>query len=199
MQPNASFISQWLSSLDEQDSDNEQARWTEYLASLIARAERLTRDCPPGTIEAESVASSVFASLLRGVREGRLKTVHDHDTLWWLLLAMTRRKVADRIRRQTAQKRGGGTIPASLDLAKAPETFRELIAADSTPEYAVAMQDEYEFLLSRLRDARLRQIAVCKIEGYTSKEIADEIGVSKVTIDRKLKLIRETWERELER
>ena len=48
-----------------------------------------------------------------------------------------------------------------------------------------------------LRDDSLRRIAIFRIEGFTAPEIADELRVSTRTVERKLKLIREAWSKEL--
>ena len=39
----------------------------------------------------------------------------------------------------------------------------------------------------------LRQLAVWKMEGYTNQQIADLLGCSLATVERKLALIRATW------
>jgi DNA-directed RNA polymerase specialized sigma24 family protein len=54
-------------------------------------------------------------------------------------------------------------------------------------------------LLESLGDAVLRSIAVWKMEGYTNAEIAARLGCVEVTVERRLRLIRDTWAREFER
>ena len=51
--------------------------------------------------------------------------------------------------------------------------------------------------LGLLRDDRLRQIAIFRIEGFTVPEIAQDLHVSTRSIERKLQVIRETWSKEL--
>ena len=45
-----------------------------------------------------------------------------------------------------------------------------------------------------LRDDTQREIARLRLEGYENTEIAEKTGVSLRSVERKLKLIRETWE-----
>jgi DNA-directed RNA polymerase specialized sigma24 family protein len=52
------------------------------------------------------------------------------------------------------------------------------------------LAEEVETLLERLRDPVLRQIAVWKLEAYTNAEIADRLGCSQPTVERRLALIR---------
>ena len=53
--------------------------------------------------------------------------------------------------------------------------------------------DETAHLLDRLGDAALRQIALWRMEGYTSDEIADRLGCARRTVARRLDLIRQIW------
>ena len=57
------------------------------------------------------------------------------------------------------------------------------------------MAEEYDRLLVSLKRPELRSIAVWKIEGYTTEEIAARMGCVGGTIKHKLQLIRKTWER----
>lgn len=50
-------------------------------------------------------------------------------------------------------------------------------------------------LLGMLDDG-LRQIAVLKLEGRTNEEIASRIDRSPTTVERRLRLIRDTWKEE---
>jgi DNA-directed RNA polymerase specialized sigma24 family protein len=45
-------------------------------------------------------------------------------------------------------------------------------------------------LLARLREPALRQVAVCKMEGYTNADIAARQGCSVPTIERRLAIVR---------
>ena len=48
-----------------------------------------------------------------------------------------------------------------------------------------------------LADEELRQIALWKMEGHTNEEIASELGCALATVERRLRLIRRRWEKEL--
>jgi len=58
------------------------------------------------------------------------------------------------------------------------------------------MIEECRRLLENLGDDRLRSLALMKMEGFTNSEIADNLGCSRNTIERKLRLIRGLWSRE---
>ena len=94
------------------------------------------------------------------------------------------------------QKRGGGKIiQASVNAGD--ETRCDLLAnlqsAEPTAADAAMMVEDLRKLLQELGDGNLQQIAIWKMEGYTNREIANMIGKSEPTVERKLKIIRETW------
>ena len=57
---------------------------------------------------------------------------------------------------------------------------------------------EDELLLERLGNSTLQLIAVWRMEGYTTDEIATRLGCTRRTVARKLELIRDAWKGELE-
>ena len=58
------------------------------------------------------------------------------------------------------------------------------------------MTDQCRHLMAKLADPDLQNIARQKMEGYTNEEIAARRGWSLGKVERKLRLIRKTWERE---
>jgi DNA-directed RNA polymerase specialized sigma24 family protein len=56
--------------------------------------------------------------------------------------------------------------------------------------------EELERRLSSLGSAELRAIALRKLEGYTTEEIAAQLGCARCTIERRLQLIRLKWTEE---
>ena len=189
-------VSNWLCSLKDGDAEAAQQLWDRYFSKLVANAGQRVRahNCPEGTVIPEDVAASVFESLWKGANAGRFDKVTDRDELWWLLQAMTRRKVVSHIRHATAQHRFPGRVPVSLSPEEPGYSYRELLSDDPTGEYVVTMKDQFSYLLSLLRDDKLRRIAVLKLEGYSNEEICKELQISSATITRKLRLIRESWQ-----
>ena len=133
---------------------------------------------------------------------GRFDDLQNRDDLWWLLLAITNQKAVDHIRRETAEKRGSGRVQTEGSLAAgapAGEGFAldHIIGNAPTPDFLVMLEEQNQRLLGKLRDDRLRRVAICRMEGYTVAEIAAELDVSTRSIERKLQLIRTTWARDL--
>jgi DNA-directed RNA polymerase specialized sigma24 family protein len=126
--------------------------------------------------------------------------VSRRDDLWWLLLGITRQKVADYVRRETAQKRGSSQIQSESTLTpreNQPFLLDQLLGDEPSPEFLAILNEQNEYLLNLLRDDQLRRIAIWRIEGYTVEEIGMLLTVSARTVERKLRLIRSSWSKEL--
>jgi DNA-directed RNA polymerase specialized sigma24 family protein len=79
------------------------------------------------------------------------------------------------------------------------EGLARFLSREPTPEDAAQFADQYERLLVRLEDATLKTIALRRLEGYSSVEIASGLGTTARTVDRKLGLIRAIWQEETAR
>ena len=199
----AHSVSQWIADLKQRDSDAAQRLWERYVMRLVRLARRRLKDSPKRVADEEDVAASVFHSLCRGAAAGRFQNVENRDDLWWLLLAITKQKVASHVRRETAQKRGAKLIRTESACAGNSQqgvVFKldRLVGEEPTPEFVLMLEEQHERLLAMLRDDRLRQIALYRIEGFTVPEIAETLAVSTRSIERKLQLIRSIWSKELE-
>src|SRR5262249_60269400 len=72
-----------------------------------------------------------------------------------------------------------------------------LAAHEPDPAFAAEVADQYRQLLAELPDDRLRTIVTRKLEGFTNEEIAVALDCAIATIERRLHLIRRTWEDKL--
>ena len=157
---------------------------------------------PCGVADEEDVALSAFGSVFRGAAEGRFGQVSTRDELWWLLLSITKQKAVDHIRREAAQKRRGIFSQAGQPwVAGVRGSYRpslhDLISSEPTPDFLVALEEQYLRLLARLRNDQLREIVSLRIDGYTVREIARKKNIGLRAVERKLQLIRAKWKREL--
>jgi DNA-directed RNA polymerase specialized sigma24 family protein len=179
-------VTVWLERLKAGDRDEAVARlWGAYFGRLVGLARRHLGS-RPRVADGEDVALSAFDSFVRAAQAGRFPRLTDRDDLWQVLLMLTARKAADAVEAEARLKRGGGrVVSATADLVP---------AADPDPAEAAAVADELDRLVGVLGDDLLRRIAVFKLEGYTNDEIADRIGRSVPTIERKLRRIRALWQ-----
>jgi DNA-directed RNA polymerase specialized sigma24 family protein len=196
-------VSRWIAQLGDHQEDAAQRLWDRYAKQLIELARKQLKDYPKRMGDEEDVAASVFHCLCRGAAAGQFSDLRNRDELWWLLLAITRQKVIDHVRRELAQKRGSGRVQLESVLNRGADDGHRfaldlLVGDEPTPEFVAMLEEQHQRLLGLLRDGQLRQIAISRIEGYSVPEIADDFQVTTRTIERKLQLIRNLWSREFE-
>ena len=191
--PDFGTVTLWLERLKSGDRSEAVNRlWEGYFCRMVGLARRHLGGRTRGGTDGEDVALSAFDSFVRAAEAGRFPRLEDRDDLWQVLLVITARKVADVHQAEGRQKRGGGQIVQSL--AGAGSTEIAIASAEPDPAEATMLAEQAERLLDLLPDAKLRQIAVWKLEGYANHEIAQRLGRSEPTVERKLRRIREAWQ-----
>ena len=195
-------VSLWLGGLKDGDEEAALRLWGRYFEKVVGVARQRLGGTSRRDQDEEDVALSVMQSLYRGAEEGKFPDLRDRDSLWRLLLTITRQKAIDRTRRNSAQKRGGGEVRGESVFLKgdadSPAPGIDGFSRDSPDPAAVAELDEqYEYLLGLLRDDTMRRVAILRMEGHTNESIARELNSSIRSVIRKVNLIRETWAREL--
>lgn len=189
-------VTLWIADLrDGEDSLAQQELWDRYFRRIVALARTKLGSLPKGPADEEDVAISAMQSLFHGFAADRFPHLQDRNNLWALLAKITARKAINERQKQTAQKRGGGRPQLVVGPTGSDEPTRFCDPTDDElgPEFVVAMEEEMRRLLTQLPDDTLRQIAGRKLEGWTSSEIAQELGVVERTVERKLSLIRACW------
>lgn len=190
----------WIEGLKLGDGQDVQRLWDRYFEKLV----RLAGSRLPGharrAYDEEDVALSAFHSFCEGIGHGQFPHVAGRDELWRILATITTRKVIGSLRYQARQKRGGGRVVGESALSDpsrpGAEGMAQFLSREPTPEDAAEFSDECERLFDRLEDATLKYIALRRLEGKTSEEIAAALGTTRRTVDRKLRLIRALWEEE---
>jgi DNA-directed RNA polymerase specialized sigma24 family protein len=149
--------------------------------------------------DAEDVALMALDSFFRAFEKGRYPELAHRDDFWRLLLKITERKAISLLRRETSQRRGKGRVrgDSALNNLKpvGPQTF--VPDPEPGPELAMVMADQIEHLLEQLDDPRLKGIALAKMEGSTTSEMASRFQWSRSSVHRCVRLIRSIWEEEL--
>ena len=190
-------ITEWLRGLRHGEAEAAQKLWQHYAQNLEVVARARLGTFSRTVVDEEDIAQSVFSSICRGAAAGRFDNVNSRDELWWLLLAITKQKAVNYIRRETRQIRGSGRVrcEAQIGHEQGGKAFRldELVGADPAPDFVAMLDEEYQKLLNDLGDDCLRQIAGMRLEGYEVSEVARKLGVSLRTVERKLMLIRARW------
>ena len=193
-------VNYWLQQLEAGDPAAARPLWERYFAQLVRLARDRLRGAPRRAADEEDVALSAFDSFCRGVAQGRFPRLNDRDNLWKLLMTLTARKAIDLVQHERRQKRGGGRVGGEEELPTSPDGERgleQVVGPEPTPDFAVLVAEECGRLLDRLGDDGLRELALWKMEGYTNAEIAARLGCAEVTVERRLRLIRKSWEKEV--
>jgi DNA-directed RNA polymerase specialized sigma24 family protein len=201
--PSKGSVSQWLGPLQAGDPVAAQKLWEHYFQRLVGLAHKKLRDLPRRALDEEDVALSVFDSFCRGARQGQFPQLLDRDNLWRVLVVLTSRKALNVRRDEYRQKRGGGDVRGESALigprgsSDAEAGLSAILGRDPTPEFATQVAEECQRLLDALGDTELRSIALWKMEGDTIDQIAAKLQRSPRTIERKLRMIRVRWQKEI--
>ncbi|HEX5269496.1 MAG TPA: ECF-type sigma factor [Gemmataceae bacterium] len=201
--PGDESVTHWLNQLRAGDQAAAQPLWERYFASLVRLARRRLTGARRGAADEEDVALSAFDSFCRAAGENRFPGLADRDDLWRLLVTITERKAIDLVRRENRASRGGGRVVGESELPGGAEPgssggLGRLPGREPTPEFAALVAEECQRLLSALDDDTLRDLAVLKLEGHSNAEIAARLGCAVRSVERKLALIRELWQGEIE-
>lgn len=178
-------VTTWLGKLRDGDGEAAQFLWERYFARLLGVARVRLRGVARQSADEEDVALSAFHSFLRAA--DRFPRLHDRDDLWQVLIVLTARKAYQERRRQNAQKRGGSAAPTEQDLAA-------LIGDEPDPEFAAMAIEQVDRLVGSLPTEELQQVARWQLDDFSNAEIAEKLGCSERTVERKLALIRQYWE-----
>ena len=189
-------VTRWLGRLQAGDPSAAQQLWQRYFQRLVGLARQKLRGAPRRAADEEDVALSAFDSFCRNAEQGRFPELADRDSLWQLLVVITARKASHLLRDENRQKRRA-EVEAGPPGEPAAGSLSEILSREPSPEFAAQAADECERLLSNLNDPDLEKVALWKMEGHTVDDIAANLGFAPRSIKRKLKLIREIWEREV--
>jgi RNA polymerase sigma factor (sigma-70 family) len=168
--------------------------WQRYSQRLLEFACRKLSHHVRRRKDEHDVVNEVFYSLCRGQQHGDFD-LNDRNELWKMLVTIALRRISNDIKFQRRARRDYRREERDEPFPERDET--RLSCAESPevpPEKRVAMKDELERLMDLL-PARMRQVAIWKISGYTNQEIADpdKLNCSVRTVERKLNDIRRIW------
>ena len=166
--------------------------WTRFFDQLVNVARRELQSSNRRVADEEDVASIVLASLCSQAEKGQLPDILNRDDLWRMLLVRLRNEVVDHVRGVTRAKRGSGKVRGD-SVWEQSSGLDGLDGLEPTPQLLMEMEEELHLLLSKLPNAMMRTLANLKMQGYTNLEIANQLGVSERTIERKLRIIRDCW------
>ena len=168
-----------------------EAIWRRYVRRIHGAARPVIAGLGPGLGDEEDVAQSAFYAFCEVAARDRLPPIGSRDELWRLLFTITRRKAINRLRREFRLRRGG----RARVVHDADAVNRACDGAD-LPVDLVELQQSLDDLFEKLEatgDARLAKVARLRLEGFSNQEIADRLGCTVRTIQRKLHILERLW------
>ncbi len=190
-------VSQWIEELKTGQGGAATRLWDRYYGRLMQYARRRMNGAPRRVSDEEDLVIAAFQSFFHRAADGQFPALDERSGLWGLLVKITERKAVNAMRHRMTEKRGGGrelgeSAAGWLTCGDSDGVMAR--AEDSLPSpFALAAMAE---LLNSLDD-ELRQIVTLRCNGMTYEEIARRINRSVATVERRLKLIRDRWEKEL--
>jgi RNA polymerase sigma factor (sigma-70 family) len=166
-----------------------------YLPRLLGLARKKLSQSPRMVEDEEDVVQSVFRGFCELVDRGIYPSLQNRNDLWLLLFSMTARKIGRLRRTKRLPQQEGAVLSREQENADDEMLGLEhLLGHEPTPEEAAAFAEEVKRRMDGLQDDVLRQVAQWKMENFTDEEIAQKLGCVTRTVERKLCVIRNTWE-----
>ena len=191
-----------LRAVREDDSLASWALWNRYVERLVRLAQKRLSGSNRQIVDGDDIASEVFTEFLKGVQGGRFQRLNDRQDFWQVLAMLTERRVIAHWRREQTQKRGGGEVLGESALYGAHDddqhVLRNIVGHEPTPEFAAEFAETLQRLMLALKDDMLKRLASDQLAGYTQEEMATRLGRALPTVQRKLRLIRDIWQQELD-
>jgi DNA-directed RNA polymerase specialized sigma24 family protein len=192
-----------LQQLKDGDSAAAGVLWERYFQRLVLLARKRLRRDRCRAADEEDVALSAFGSFCRAAEKGRFPLLADRSDLWQILVVIVLRKAVDLIQHEQRQKRGGGKVQGESILMRSNDTnssaagLEQVLGKAPTPAVEAEIAEECRRLLELLPDEELRAVALWKLEGHTNEEIGGKLGCVTRSVERKLRLIRNLWKKEV--
>jgi RNA polymerase sigma factor (sigma-70 family) len=171
--------------------------WQCYFRELLDLARKNLDKRVRHRADEEDVLQSMFQSFCARQGCGEFNLA-DRDELWRLLVTSTLRKARNaardhhRDRRDIAREQ---TQSVQADEASSCPgwAFEQMDASGPSPAEAVVLNEAQERRLASLADPELRQIALWRLEGFTNREIADQLDCTERSVERRLERVRSKW------
>ena len=146
----------------------------------------------------EDVAQEAFWGFVQSVRNQRIPQLASRHDLFALLTHIVGCKAASQVERQLAAKRGAGRVfnEAGLDAQSDVSRNSGLDQHPDTeldPSEVFVLNEYYDLYVLGLPDS-LRPVAELHVAGFTNREIAQQLDCVERTVERKLAIIRKSWQ-----
>lgn len=178
------------SQLQHGESEAVRALFDQYSQKLVGLAVKNIHPALLKRFDGEDVVQSVFRTFFRRHEAGQFDLAHSQQ-LWRLLVTLTLCKTRSQARKHTADRRDV-TADRSMD------DQRHYLDCQPSHEDALALWEEIDAVLDGLPD-RTGEILSMRLEGIGKTDIANQLNLSRRTIQRVLKLVEDRLRLRFER
>lgn len=187
-------ITKAIAAVGEHDQSAAELIWQRFFDRLCGYARSKIYDRHRRLIAPDEIAANAFLALFTGLKEKRFEKVRNRDELWQMLTLIAARDAINEQEKLQAQKRGGGKVSGSSAFgSQGIGNVRDYVQRDPPPEVFVELEELSQRLLRNLPSDELRNVAIWRMAGYSNAEIAEKLGRTERTVERRLNLIREIW------
>lgn len=184
----------WIRELKNgQEGSVQRDFWNEYFEKLVRMARLRLGTKPKLMADEEDVAIEVLNSFFQRIKRGEFPDLEDRTGLWPLLVRITARKAFNQRRAEFAKKRSPNDGNAVVRDKDEVRILENIIGKEPTPEFAAQSCEQANDLMASLEEPHLRETAQLKLEGFTNREIAEQLHVIERTVERRLAVIRARW------
>jgi len=127
-------------------------------------------------LDPEDIIQSVFGNFYEALQKGSFKPA-SWEEMWFLLAKMTLYKIS-------AKKSFFYNQTRDVRLEKPIETANEVPSDQSIAEEKLILEESLDFILKTLEDESKKKSFLLTLRGHSPKEIAEELGLSKRTVER---------------
>jgi RNA polymerase sigma factor (sigma-70 family) len=194
-------VTTWIEELKAGDETALGQLHRRYWPFLVGLARKKLEGIPRRAMDEEDVAQQAFWGFFQSLRGGRLPQLRNRYDLLALLTHITTCQAVNQIKHEVGtRKRGGGRVQGESALnvlAESGEPVRgleQVAGAGRSPQEEALLTDCYQHYVDALPE-NLREFARLCLAGLTHREMADRLGCTERTVDRKIALVLAKWQR----
>lgn len=169
------------------DRDAFEPLWLHFFPRLVGLARKRLSGRAGMADDAEDAAQAALISFWSQIRSGEYLQDLCRGSLWNLLATITVRKIGKQLRHDAAVRRGEGRVLPAADLA-GTESLADMLSVLPTQELDLLAAELMESL-----PVELQPVAMLRLFGHTTEEIAAQLDWSRRKVQRKLEIVRLRW------
>lgn len=184
------------------DQDGAAYLWQRFYLRLKYLVKDRLRSQLGSLSDEEDLALDSLSEMFKGLLDGKYPSLDNREEFWRLLVTVASRNVIDEINRENRLKRGGGKVFHESAFSSLHDEnaalFEQIASTVEAPDVQLMITERCTELLESLTDEGLQAIAIMKTAGSTNQEVADALGLSLRSVERRLAEIRQCWSNKID-